>query len=181
MQELRLNSALEQQLVLRARWLNWRARRGATDPVPVEQARAFLTRAAGEREPRNCSGRIEALRVLALAGDWDLIAADLRQKPLHPDTFETALGLGDLALGRARAALGLPAVDDDYGESFADAALVAPDSNQVAAVLGEAEQGYREAARFAEDQDQRLQTRWYGDTVQERQARLNRLRCLADS
>ena len=116
--------------------------------------------------------------MLALAGDWDLIAADLRQKPLHPASFETALGLGDLALGRARAALGLPAVDDDYGEAATDASLAAPDSARAAAVLGEAEQGYREAGRFAEEQDQRLQTRWHGDTVQERQARLNRLRSL---
>ena len=178
LRELRPNAALERQLVMRARWLAWRAQRAATDPTPVEQARAFLTRAAGEREPRDCSGRIEALRVLALADDWELITADLRQKPLHPDAFETALGLGDLALGRARAVLGLPAVDDDYGEPFTDIAPVAPDSDRVAAVLGEAERCYQEAGRFAEEQDQRLQCRWYGDTVQERQARLNRLSCL---
>ena len=116
--------------------------------------------------------------MLALAGDWDLITADLCQKPLHPATFETALGLGDLALGRARAALGLPAVDDDYGKPFADIAPVAPDAERVAAAFGEAEQGYREAGRFAEEQDQRLETGWYGDTVRQRQARLNRLRSL---
>jgi len=178
LQELRPNAALERPLVLRARWLAWRAQGVAADPTPVEQARALLTRATAEREPRDFGVRIEALRVLALAGDWDTIAADLRQKPLHPATFEAALGLGDLALGRARAALGLPAVDDDYGEPAVDALPVAPNSDRVAAVLDEAEQDYREAARFAEEQDQRLQTRWYGDTVRERQARLNRLRVL---
>ena len=178
LQELRPNAALERPLVLRARWLAWRAQGVAADPTPVEQARALLTRAAAEREPRDFGARLEALRVLALASDWDPITADLRQKPLHPATFETALGLGDLALGRARAALGLPAVDDDYGEPAVDALPVAPNSDRVAAVLDEAEQDYREAARFAEEQDQRLQTRWYGDTVRERQARLNRLRVL---
>ena len=181
LQELRPNAALERPLVLRARWLAWRAQGVAADPTPVEQARTLLTRAAAEREPRDFGARLEALRVLALASDWDPITADLRQKPLHPATFETALGLGDLALGRARAALGLPAVDDDYGEPAVDALPVAPNSDRVAAVLDEAEQDYREAARFAEEQDQRLQTRWYGDTVRERQARLNRLHSLADS
>ena len=176
LQELRPNAALERPLVLRARWLAWRAQGVAADPTPVEQARALLTRATAEREPRDFGVRIEALRVLALAGDWDTIAADLRQKPLHPATFEAALGLGDLALGRARAALGLPAVDDDYGEPFTDIAPAAPDSDRVAAALGEAEQDYREAGRFAEEQDQRLQTCWYGDTVRERLARLSWLR-----
>ena len=175
---LRPDSALERPLVLRAQWLAWRAQGVAADPAPVEQARALLTRAAAERELRDFGARLEALLVLALAGDWDLITADLCQKPLHPATFETALGLGDLALGRVRAALGLPAVDDDYGEPAADASPVAPDADRVAAVLDEAEQGYREAARFAEEQDQRLETGWYGDTVRERQARLNRLRSL---
>ena len=176
--ELRPNAALEQELVVRAQWLSWRAQRAAAvappaDLAPVEQAQAFLTRAARACEPRDFGARIEALRVLALAGNWDLIAADLRQKPLHPATFETALGLGDVALGRARAALGLPAVDDDYGEPAADIAPMAPASDRVAAALGEAEQGYREAGRFAEEQDQRLQTRWHGDTVQHRQSRFN--------
>ena len=106
LRELHPNSALERPLVLRVQWLSWRAHRAsiaspaAADPAPVDQARAFLTRAVQEREPRNCGARIEALRVLALAGDWDPIAADLRQKPLHPDAFNTALWLGDLALGR---------------------------------------------------------------------------------
>lgn len=180
--ELHPNSALERSLVMRARWLSWRAHRATTtapvvaDPAPVEQARAFLSRVAEEREPRDFGMRIESLRVLALAGDWDPIAADLRRKPLHPDAFETALWLGDLALGQARATLGLPAVDDDYGEPATDASPAAPDADRAAAMLDEAEQGYREAGRFAEEQDRRLQTRWHGDTVQERQARLNRRR-----
>jgi hypothetical protein len=183
LRELHPDSTLERPLILRARWLSWRAHRAATapvtaDPAPVEQARAFLTKVAEERKPGDCGARIEALRVLALAGDWDLIAADVRQKPLHPATFETALWLGDLALGRARAALELPAVDADYGEAATDALLAAPDSARATALLGEAEQGYREAGQFAGEQDQRLQTCWYGATVQERQTRLNRLRSL---
>ena len=92
LRELRPNSTLEQQLVLRAQWLSWRAQRAATaschaDPAPVDQARVFLTTLAEEREPRDFGARIEALRVLALAGDWDRIDADLHHKPLHSRCF----------------------------------------------------------------------------------------------
>ncbi|TVR57374.1 MAG: hypothetical protein EA420_19075, partial [Candidatus Competibacteraceae bacterium] len=172
------NSTLERQLVMRARWLAWRAQRAVTaseviaDPAPVEEARAFLTGAAEAREPRELGARLEALRVLALAGDWDRIDVHLRHKPLPPDTFETALGLGDLALGRAREALDLPAVDDDYGETAVGAALAAPDSPRTAAASSEAENRYRDALGLAEDQDQRLATGWYGDTVRQRLALL---------
>jgi hypothetical protein len=176
--ELRPNCTLEQQLVMRARWLGWRAQRAATasnvnvNPAPVEQAQVFLA-AAGENDVRDGGARLEALRVLALAGDWDRIDAHGRYKPLPPDTFENALGLGDLALSRARAALGQPAVDDDYGAmTVACVARAAPDSARAAAALGEAEHGYQEAARFAQEQDQRLETGWYGDTVHQRLALL---------
>jgi hypothetical protein len=179
---LRPDSTLERQLVMRARWLGWRAQRAAAasevtaDSTPVEEARAFLTSVAEAREPREFGVRLEALRVLALAGDWDRIDAHLRHKLLPPDTFETALGLGDLALGRARAALDLPAVDDDYGEPATGAALAAPDSARAAAALSEAENRYRDALGLAEEQDQRLETGWYGDTVRQRLALLGLLR-----
>ncbi|MDV7395618.1 hypothetical protein RZS08_29790, partial [Arthrospira platensis SPKY1] len=44
LRELRPNSTLERQLVTRARWLGWRARRAAAsevtaDSTPVEEAR----------------------------------------------------------------------------------------------------------------------------------------------
>jgi hypothetical protein len=171
-------STLERQLVMRARWLGWRARRAAAayevaaDSVPVEEARAFLTGVAEECEPRGVGARLEALRVLALTGDWDRIDAHLRHKPLPSNTFEAVLGLGDLALGRARAALDLPAVDDDYGEPATGAALAAPDSARAAAALSEAENRYRDALGLAEEQDQRLETGWYGDTVRQRLALL---------
>ncbi|MDZ7622513.1 MAG: hypothetical protein U5O69_09260 [Candidatus Competibacteraceae bacterium] len=182
--EWRPNSTLEQQLVMRARWLGWRARRTTAasevtaDSAPIEEARAFLTGVAEARAPREFGARLEALRVLALAGDWDRIDAHLRHKPLPPDTFETALGLGDLALGRARVALGLPVVDDDYGETAVGAALAAPDSTRAAAALSEAETCYRDALGLAEDQDQRLETGWYGATVRQRLALLGLLRPL---
>ena len=179
LRELRPNSTLEQQLVLRAQWLHWRAHSFAApsvssaDSAPVEQARAFLTAVAGEREPGDVGARLEALRVLALAGDGERIDAHLRCLPLSLDTFETALGLGDLALSRARAALGLPVVDDDYGAMIAEViARVAPDFGQAAARVSEAQRGYQEAERFAEEQDPRLETGWYGDTVRQRLALL---------
>ncbi|MFZ1643522.1 MAG: hypothetical protein WAV07_19250 [Candidatus Contendobacter sp.] len=165
--ELRQNSILEQQLVMRAQWLCWRAQRAAmasavnADSTPVEQARVFLA-AAEERELRDFGARLEALRVLALAGDWDLIDVALRRKPLPPDTFETAIGLGDLMLGRARAAWALPAVDDDYGETAIGTV------SSLAAGLGEAAIHYQSALKLAEDQDRRLETSWHSDTVHQR-------------
>jgi hypothetical protein len=183
--QLRPNSALEQQLVLRAQWLHWRAQYVSTSTSPanatlVEPARAFLTTIAEEREPRDFAARLEALRVLALAGDWEFIDAHGRHNPLPPDTFETALGLGDLALNRARVALKLPTIDDDYGAIAIEiaAAPAAPDPDRAVAMLNEAEHYYQEAGRFAAEQDQRLQTGEYGDTIQKRQTRLHRLHAL---
>jgi hypothetical protein len=181
LRELRPNSTLERQLVTRARWLGWRARRAAAsevtaDSTPVEEARAFLTGVAEARAPRELGARLEALRVLALAGDWDRIDAVLRHEPLPSHTFEMVLGLGDLALGRARAVLGLPAVDADYGEPAAGAALAVLNSTRAAAASSEAEKRYRDALELAEEQDQRLETGWHGDTVRQRLALLGLLR-----
>lgn len=175
--ELRPTSTLERQLVRRAQWLNWRARRATAvsqvtaESAPVAEARLWLTSAGEEPEAHDFGARLEALRVLALAGDWDRIEATLRHNPLRPDRFESALGLGDLAVSRARAALKRPAVDDDYGETAVGAApLAGLDSARMA--LGEAESHYRDALRLAADQDQRLETGWYSDTVRRRLALL---------
>jgi hypothetical protein len=177
--ELRPNSTLERQLVMRARWLSWRAQRAATasnvtaDPALVEEARAFLTGVAQQQETHDFGARLEALRLLALAGDWNLIDAALRHNPPRPASFETALCLGDLAVNRARAALKLPVVDDDYGETtFGAASLARLDSARISAELGEAESRYRDALRLAADQDRRLETGWYSDTVHRRLALL---------
>ncbi|MFO7639836.1 MAG: hypothetical protein R6X17_00760 [Candidatus Competibacteraceae bacterium] len=182
LRELCPNSTLERQLVTRARWLGWRARRAAAasevtaDSVPVEEARAFLTGVAETRTPRELGARLEALRVLALAGDWDRIDAVLCHEPLPSNNFDAILGLGDLALDRARAALGLPAVDTDYGEPVAGASFATLDSARSAAASSEAEKCYRDALGLAEDQDQRLETGWYGDTVRQRLTLLGLLR-----
>jgi hypothetical protein len=81
--------------------------------------------------------------------------------------------LGDLAVNRARAALKLPVVDDDYGETtFGAASLARLDSARISTELGEAESRYRDALRLAADQDRRLETGWYSDTVHRRLALL---------
>jgi hypothetical protein len=172
--ELRPNSTLEWQLAMRAQWLVWRAQRVDqaaevhADQTPVERAQAFLAQRAREGKPRDFGARLEALRVLALMGDWDRIDTALRHESLPPVCFETALGVGDLAVSRVRAALGLPAVDDDYGETgiTVTATLAATDS--IAARLREAEQCYQDALHWAEEQDQRLGTGWYQATVDQR-------------
>ncbi|MDG4597175.1 MAG: hypothetical protein P9F75_16055 [Candidatus Contendobacter sp.] len=158
--------ALERQLVHRARLLDWRARR-TLDPgtaAPVERALDLL--AAVHEGNRDFGARREALRVLALAGRWAEIDAALSRPPLDPERFEDALLLGDLALGRVRAALGWPTVDDDYGE------LAHGGSASSAVLTGEAlrevESHYRVALSLAEVEDERLETDWHGATVRER-------------
>ena len=177
--ELRPNLTVEQRLVQRAKWLRWRAQQAAmaspvnADVTPVEQARAFLTSVENQSEPHDFGIRLEALRVVALVSDGDLIDTHLRQKPLRPDTFETALGLGDLALNQAQAEQGLPVIDVDYGEMAGEvvaAVFPAPDSRSMTALLDEARRCYQAAARWAADQDQRLETGWYGETVRQRLA-----------
>jgi len=171
--ELRPHSTLERQLVMRAQWLVWRARRVDqapefnADQTPVMQAQAFLAQRAGEGKSRDFGARLEALRVLALMGDWDRIDTALRHEPLPPVGFEMALSLGDLAVSRVRATLGLPIIDDDYGEiGVTTTATLAADS--IAARLREVERYYQDALRWAEEQDQRLGTDWYRATVNQR-------------
>lgn len=156
--------ALEWQLVQRARLLDWRARRTLhpSDAAPVEPALDLL--AATREGNRDFGARREALRVLALAGRWAEIDAALSRQPLENECFESVLLLGDLALGRVRAALGGPAVDDDYGE-LAHAGS-APSSMRVTERA--AESHYRAALPLAEVEDERLETDWHGATVRER-------------
>ncbi|MEZ5602287.1 MAG: hypothetical protein R3F36_15760 [Candidatus Competibacteraceae bacterium] len=47
----------------------------------------------------------------------------LARHALESDCFESALLLGDLALNQGRATLGLPMLDDDYGEDTNAASL----------------------------------------------------------
>ena len=160
---------LERQLVQRARLLLWRARRTfhPTEAAPVELALDVLATTA--KGSRDFGARQEALRALALAGCWVEIDAALSQHPLDCERFENALLLGDLALNRARAALGLPAVDDDYSEWAAD--ISAPFSAPATLALREAESCYRIALSLAAIEDERLETGWFGHTVRERQGR----------
>ena len=169
--ELRPVSILERQLVQRAQLLSWRARRAtnasraASEPSPVEIALALL---AETTEGARCDvgARQEALRVLTLAGDWAAMDAALSRYPLDSQRFETPLLLGDRALNRARAALGLSTVDDDYGPLSTD--LFAPLSAPATAALGQAKSGYQAALSLAATEDERLETDWYGATVRER-------------
>ncbi|HRD64546.1 MAG TPA: hypothetical protein PKY50_00150 [Candidatus Competibacter sp.] len=178
--ELHPTQFLERQLLQRAQLLRWRARRAASssppasgfDPIPIELALALLTETAGI-ENRDTGARCEALRVLALAGRFDEVDAALSRQPLRTDCFESALLLGELALIRTRVRLGLPVVDDDYGEPASD--TPAPFSAlAVAVALRQAEDHYRTAQHLADAEDERLETSWYGDGLR---SRLNMLRC----
>lgn len=174
--DLRPIPALERQLIQRAQLLSWRARRAtdasgaASEPAPVATALALLAETT-EGANRDVGARQEALRVLALAGDWAKVDAALSQHPLDSERFETRLLLGDLALIRARAALGLPTVDDDYG--LWPTALSAALSASATLILGESERYYQAALSLAASEDERLETGWHGDAIQERKDRLS--------
>lgn len=169
--ELRPVPVLERQLVQRAQLLSWRAWRGTdvsgatSEPAPVEIALALLAETT-EGASRAVGARQEALRALALAGDWAAMDAALSRYPLDSEHFENDLLLGDLALNRARTALGLPAVDNDYGPLSID--FSAPFSALASAALGKAESCYQAALSLAASEDERLETDWYGTIVRER-------------
>jgi hypothetical protein len=161
--------ALERQLVQRARLLDWRARRTLQpgDAAPVELALDLL--AATRAGNRDFGARQDALRALALAGRWAAVDAALSGQPLDPTRFEDTLLLGDLALGRARAARGWVAVDNEYGDDGASANDgSAPSAVLTGEALREAESHYRAALLLAEVEDERLETDWHGATVRER-------------
>lgn len=172
--ELHPSAMLERQLVERARLLWWRAQRAtgaslpAPDPtMPVETALALLASAAGGG--RDFGARREALRALALMGCWDVVDESLTRHALESDCFESALLLGDLALNRARATLGLPMLDDDYGENI-DAASSSPDrlDPESRSKLEQAGSHYRSALALAEVENERLETQAMGATVRNR-------------
>ncbi len=172
--ELRPNAMLERQLVERARLLSWRARRAtgaslpAPDPtMPVETALALLASAAGGG--RDFGTRREALRALALMGCWDAVDNSLARHELKPDSFDNSLLLGDLALNQTRATLGLPILDDDYGEDT-NVASPSPDrpNPETRSKLEQAESHYRSALALAETKDERLETQAIGATVRNR-------------
>ena len=176
--ELHPSAMLERQLVERARLLSWRARRAtgdsqpAPDPtMPVETALALLASAAGGG--RDFGARREALRALALMGCWDLVDESLARHALESDCLESALLLGDLALNQARATLGLPMLDDDYGEDtdVASPSLDRPDLG-TRSKLEQAGSHYRSALALAEAEDERLETQVLGATVRNRLRRL---------
>ncbi|MFZ1324590.1 MAG: hypothetical protein WAT67_00960 [Candidatus Contendobacter sp.] len=158
-------SVLEQQLVRRARLLTWRAQRlvELDHAAPVELAVEVLTIAA--TGTRDFGARAEALRVLALAGCWEAIDAELSRQPLPAACFESALLLGDLALHRARAARRWPPVDDDYGEQ--PGALRTGDATPSALLH------LQTALALGAHEDARLETTWHRVIVQER------LQCVA--
>lgn len=172
--DLRPSATLERQLVERARLLLWRARRTvdvsrpAPDPTgPVETTLALLASVEGENH--DFGARLEVLRALALADCWDAVDEVLARHELKPGCFESALLLGDLALNRARAALGLPVVDDDYGEDadVASSSLDRPDP-EARSTLERAGPHYQAALTLAEAEDERLETPARGMTVRNR-------------
>ena len=141
--------------------------------MPVDLTLDLLLSTASET--RDSSVHREALRVLTLTDCWGKIDDALSRHVLETECFENQLLLGDLALNRIRMTLGLPITDDDYNETMTS--TVRPVARQLIspALLDQAKQYYQTAHRLAGEQDKRLETRWYSDTVRQRQ---NQLTCL---
>jgi len=173
--ELHLTQPLERQLAQRARLLCWRARRAAdcagpeSHSPPVEIAHSLLLECANHPY-RDFGIRWEALRVLMLSTCRDEVANALSLYPLKADCFDSALLLGDLALSRVRLALGLPAMDDDYGErdAVATSLIDSPARSEIDEVYGEMKRHYHAATAFSKWQDSRLETGWYSGEVSRR-------------
>lgn len=173
--ELHLTQPLERQLAQRARLLCWRARRatGCADPdsdtASVEIARSLLLEYASHQY-RDYGVRLEALRVMMLSAFWNEIADAVSLYPLNADCFDSALLLGDFALSRLRLALGLPAVDDDYGEkkALADPFAGSPARSEIAVIYDDMKRHYHVATAFSKKQDSRLETEWYSDEISRR-------------
>ncbi len=170
--KLHVTQPLEQQLVQRAQLLLWRARQ--TTSAPVDLALDLLLSTAGET--RDSGAHREILRALALAGRWREIDNTLSRHVLETDCFENRLSLGDLALNRARIMLGLPVADDEYNGTIASPVRpVARPSLSLTTMLDQAEQCYQVAGQLAGEQDKRLETHWYSNTIRQRQNRLTSL------
>lgn len=175
--------ALEHAMVQRAHGLLWRAQRAtlpasALSPAPIVAARALLDE-NGDLLRGMHGAKLEAVRVLALAGDWQAIDHALSQSPLSDDSFDTLLLLGDLALNRAQALLNRPLVDLDYAETFAllpaacaTPAFVTPSADAATEALNAAHYAYQRLQQAAMREDARLDTQWYHRIVDARVAAL---------
>jgi len=155
----------------------WRARCQPVGPgALIDPARAFWR----DRVAGFPAAEINALRALAIGGDWASLDDIFGRDPMD-GTFAVLLLRGDERLCRARAALGLPACDDELAAAPDPPDAPAPGADRPAARrwLTEAAAFYQRAEGWAAARDQRLETTWYGTTIAGRFERLAGLRALA--
>ncbi|HRX72308.1 MAG: hypothetical protein KDJ22_05680 [Candidatus Competibacteraceae bacterium] len=171
--ELHPTQRLERELVQRAQLLLWRVQ--PTESDPVDLALALLTSSINTGETRDSGAYREALLTLALVGRWREMDDALAQRPLKNDCFEEQLILADLELNRLRMALDLPTSDDDGNAAAINAVQINVAQSVSLGVLDQIEQDYKLAQSLADEQDQRLETDWYGARVRRRWKQLTLL------
>ncbi len=158
---------LEKLLIERARLLLWRACRHLEMELVVELALDTLN-TAGLIQLEDKGAVRDGLRVLALTERWQLLDEASSRYPLG-NGFEDWLCLGDLALGRMRAASGLPAQDTEYGGE--PPALLETQKKMPATALEpwrRVEHCYRTAQPLAVAEDRRLETGWHQEILAQR-------------
>ena len=95
--------------------------------------------------------------------------------------YDDRLLVGDWQLALARTALQLPAQDDEWDTEFATPQPPFPNREQALTHLTQAKQNSTELYRLASSEDERLETSYYTQTLNERLQRAHALRApLAD-
>lgn len=162
---------------------------GGLDPAALPQALGLLRSQQAYDATSKSNLRI-ALRVLALAGHWTALDDWIGRLTWSVDGFKDPIFLGDERLCRSRYALGLPLRDDEWDrfleeEQPPDAATlcsVTPVArDQALAFLAQARARYEGGGAEAQREDERLDTHWYTETLNQRLARVAALEAVAYS
>lgn len=153
-----------------ARLMLCRARRFEGKEAKIARSVAKETMSQIDAMNRDTSYFEESLlRVFLRLGEFALV--EQRLSKLGDNEFTLSVFYGDLALSRARVALGLPLVDDEWEAKVAPPTEITP-SFEAAGHLEAAALHYQDAIRWAKDFEEKLETRWYTEDLQERLARV---------
>lgn len=170
--------------------LHWRAQRASgeagleTNSTVTTAALQLLRHKQGLELQDNGFSR-NPLRVLLLTGHWAALDDWLARLHWQSDSFEDALFRGDERLARARHALQLPPRDEEWLPTVIEHTKptlpTASQNEQARALLHQAREHYQANADTARKEDQRLETQYYTNTLNQRLERVAELEGLLPS